>query len=78
MVKNIPGAVQEAVLKAAAGEKLEANPGFTGTLANDGVSLAPYHEFDSKIPAELKAEVDKLKADIAAGLIKVESQSQPQ
>ncbi len=78
VVKNIPGAVQEAVLKAAAGEKLEANPGFTGTLANEGVSLAPYHDFDSEIPAELKAEVDKLKADIAAGLIKVESKSQPQ
>ncbi|TQL35477.1 nucleoside-binding protein [Salinispora arenicola] len=78
VVKNIPGAVEEAVLKAAAGEKLEANPGFTGTLANEGVALAPYHEFDSKVPAELKAEVDKLKADIAAGMIKVESPAQPQ
>lgn len=78
VVKNIPDAVEEAVLKAAAGERLEANPGFTGTLANDGVALAPYHEFDSKIPAELKAEVDKLKADIAGGMIKVESPAQPQ
>ncbi len=77
VVKNIPDAVKEAVLKAAAGEKLEATPGFLGTLANNGVSLAPYHEFDSKVPAELKAEVDKLKADIAAGTIKVESQAQP-
>ncbi|MER7457173.1 BMP family ABC transporter substrate-binding protein [Micromonospora sp. NPDC126480] len=77
VVKNIPDAVKEAVLKAAAGEKLEATPGFLGTLANNGVSLAPYHEFDSKVPAELKAEVDKLKADIAAGTIKVESPAQP-
>ncbi|MDM4722425.1 BMP family ABC transporter substrate-binding protein [Micromonospora sp. WMMA1363] len=77
VVKNIPDAVKEAVLKAAAGEKLEANPGFLGTLANNGVSLAPYHDFDSKIPADLKAEVDKLKADIAAGTIKVESPSSP-
>ena len=77
VVKNIPGAVKEAVLKAAGGEKLSADPGFVGTLANDGVSIAPYHDFDSKVPAELKAEVDKLKADIAAGTVKVESAAQP-
>ncbi|MEV6690029.1 BMP family ABC transporter substrate-binding protein [Micromonospora sp. NPDC051196] len=77
VVKNIPGAVKEAVLKAAGGEKLSAEQGFVGTLANDGVSIAPYHEFDSKVPAELKAEVDKLKADIAAGTVKVESAAQP-
>jgi basic membrane protein A and related proteins len=77
VVKNIPDAVKDAVLKAAGGEKLEADPGFVGTLANNGVSIAPYHEFDSKVPAELKAEVDKLKADIAAGTVKVESAAQP-
>ncbi len=77
VVKNIPGAVKEAVLKAAGGEKLNAEEGFVGTLANDGVSIAPYHEFEGKVPAELKAEVDKLKADIAAGTVKVESAAQP-
>ena len=77
VVKNIPEAVKEAVLKAAGGEKLQANPGFVGTLANNGVSIAPYHDFDSKVPAELKAEVDKIKADIAAGTITVTSKAQP-
>ncbi|WP_229399907.1 BMP family lipoprotein [Micromonospora okii] len=77
VVKNIADAVQEAVTKAAGGTKLEANPGFVGTLANDGVALAPYHEFDSKVPAELKAEVEKLKADIAAGTVTVTSKAQP-
>ncbi|WP_204033454.1 BMP family lipoprotein [Micromonospora qiuiae] len=77
VVKNIPGAVKEAVLKAAGDEKLNAEQGFVGTLANDGVSLAPFHEYDSKVPAELKAELDKLKADIAAGTVKVESPAQP-
>ncbi|GAB3851312.1 BMP family ABC transporter substrate-binding protein [Micromonospora andamanensis] len=77
VVKNIPGAVKEAVLKAAGGEQLQADPGFIGTLANEGVSIAPYHDFESKVPAELKAEVDKLKADIAAGTVKVESAAQP-
>ncbi|MEU2611410.1 BMP family ABC transporter substrate-binding protein [Micromonospora sp. NPDC007271] len=77
VVKNIQDAVKEAVLKAASGEQLQAKPGFVGTLANNGVSLAPYHEFDSKVPADLKAEIDKIKADIAAGTIKVTSKAQP-
>ncbi|MGC5029964.1 BMP family lipoprotein [Micromonospora sp. DT229] len=77
VVKNMPDAVRDAVLKAAGGEKLNAEEGFVGTLANDGVSIAPFHDFDSKVPAELKAEIDKLKADIVAGTIKVESAAQP-
>ncbi|WP_176739192.1 BMP family lipoprotein [Micromonospora matsumotoense] len=77
VVKNIPDAVKDAVLKAAGGEKLAATPGFVGNLANNGVSIAPYHDFDSKVPADLKAEVDKLKADIAAGTITVTSKAQP-
>ncbi|MFC0004686.1 BMP family lipoprotein [Micromonospora siamensis] len=77
VVKNIPDAVKEAVLKAANGEKLQAKPGFVGDLANNGVSIAPYHDFDSKVPADLKAEVDKIKADIAAGTITVTSKAQP-
>lgn len=77
VVKNIPEAVKEAVLKAAGGEKLQAKPGFVGDLANNGVSIAPFHDFDSKVPAELKAEVEKIKADIAAGTITVTSRAQP-
>jgi basic membrane protein A len=77
VVKNIPDAVRDAVTTAAKGEKLAHDPGFLGTLANNGVSLAPFHDFDSKVPAELKAEVDKLKADIIAGTITVTSPAQP-
>ncbi|KAB1154925.1 BMP family ABC transporter substrate-binding protein [Micromonospora sp. AMSO12t] len=75
--KNIPDAVKEAVVKAAGGEKLSATPGYLGNLSNNGVGLAPYHEFDGKVPAELKAEIDKLKADIAAGTVTVTSAAQP-
>lgn len=77
VVKNISDAVRDAVVTAAKGEKLAHDPGFLGTLANNGVSLAPYHDFDSKVPADLKAEVDKLKTDIAAGTITVTSAAQP-
>jgi basic membrane protein A len=76
VVKNIPGAVKDAV-NAAADSSGIVSGGTIGTLANNGVSIAPYHEFDSKIDAGLKAEIDKLKADIIAGTIKVTSPSQP-
>ncbi len=42
-----------------------------GTLANDGVGIASYHDLDASVPAELKAEVDALKAGIIDGSIKL-------
>ncbi len=36
-------------------------------MAKGGSSLAPYYEFESRIPADVKAKVDALKADILAG-----------
>ena len=44
---------------------------YSGTLANKGVLLAPFHEFDSQISAETKAELDTLAAAIADGSITV-------
>jgi basic membrane protein A and related proteins len=44
---------------------------YSGTLANNGVLLAPYHDFDIQIPAELKAEIETLRAAIADGSITV-------
>ena len=73
VVKNIQEAVQEAVVKGAKGEPLPVTPGYLGTLANNGVSLAPYHQFESKISAGLKSEVEQLKKDVIAGTLKVES-----
>ena len=40
-----------------------------GTLANDGVSLAPFHSFEDAVPAELKAEIETIKAGIIDGSI---------
>lgn len=48
---------------------------YVGNLENEGVSLAPFHDFDSKVPAELKTELETLKADIISGKVKVESAS---
>jgi basic membrane protein A len=77
VVKNINDAVKQAVVTGAQGTALAAAPGYLGTLANNGVSIAPYNQFDSKVDAGLKSEVDKLKADIIAGTVKVESANAP-
>jgi len=40
-----------------------------GTLANQGVTLAPFHDAEGLVSAELQAELDQLQADIIAGTI---------
>jgi len=45
---------------------------YVGTLQNDGVGLASFHDFDSKVPQSLKSEVDKLKKGIIAGSVSVD------
>jgi basic membrane protein A len=42
-----------------------------GNLANGGVGLAPFHNLDGVVSAELKAELEQVKADILAGTIKM-------
>jgi len=44
-----------------------------GTLANEGVGLAPYHDFDATVPADLKAQIDALKAGIIDGSVSVKA-----
>jgi basic membrane protein A and related proteins len=67
VTKGIQPAVKNAVVTAANGSFKGGN--YIGTLANGGVTLAPYHDFASKIPANLKAEVAALKAGIISGKI---------
>ena len=40
-----------------------------GTMENGGVALADFHSLDSMVSAELKAELEQIKADIIAGTI---------
>jgi len=67
--KVIDVAVLDTFKKNAAGDTGGEN--FVGTLANKGVRIAPFHDLDSDVSAELKAEVEQLSADIAAGTTKV-------
>lgn len=43
---------------------------FVSTASNGGVGLAPYHKFEDQVPAELKAEIEALAKEIAAGTVK--------
>ena len=75
VTKNLSKSVQEYVEKAASGTFPTGN--YIGTLANDGTGLAPFHDFDSKVPSKLKSQLNQVKADIISGKIKITSPSQP-
>ncbi|HEX4686467.1 MAG TPA: BMP family ABC transporter substrate-binding protein [Nocardioides sp.] len=76
VTKNLTGSVQEYATQAASGTFPTGN--YIGTLENDGTGLAPFHDWDSKVPADLKSELDQVKQDIIDGKINIQSPSQPQ
>lgn len=67
--KVIDVAVVDTIKKNAGGDL--GGEDYAGTLANGGVRLAPFHDLDSAISAELKAEIQALSDAIAAGTVKV-------
>ncbi len=69
--KSIDLATYTAVLAAGNGE-FDVTP-YLGTLENEGVSIADYHDYADKVPAELDAEVKALKDSIISGDIVVNS-----
>jgi basic membrane protein A and related proteins len=75
VMKQMGDAV-EAVVKEDKEGKFSNTP-YVGTLANEGVQLAPFHDLDSQVPAELKSELDQIKKDIIDGKLKVESAASP-
>lgn len=75
-VMKLMGEAVETVVKEDVDGKFDNTP-YVGTLENDGVQLAPFHDFDSEVPAELKSELDQIKKDIVDGKLKVESAASP-
>jgi basic membrane protein A len=69
ILKKIDVSVTAAVERAVNGEAPQ--PVFVSTLANGGVDLGPYNEFDAKVPQALKDGVAALKAKIISGELKV-------
>jgi basic membrane protein A len=58
-----------AVIKAVMDDEFDGCGVYVGTLENDGVGLAPYHDVEDTIPADLKAEVEDLRQKIISGEI---------
>lgn len=75
VMKQMTDATKQIIVDAANGD-FSADP-YIGTLENDGVGLAPLHDWESKVDTALLDEVEQLKADIISGTIKVESPSTP-
>jgi basic membrane protein A and related proteins len=69
ILKKIDVSVTAAIEHAFAGTP--AAPVYVSTLANNGLDIAPFHDFDSQISADTKTEIAALKADIISGKVKV-------
>jgi basic membrane protein A and related proteins len=71
ILKNMKVSTYEAIMQAGAGE-LDFTP-YIGTLENDGVGLAPFHNFEDKVSDTIADELETVKAGIIDGSIPVES-----
>lgn len=71
ILKNMKVSTSEAILAAGEGEIDYST--YVGTLENDGVGLAPFHNFEDKVSDTLATELEDVKAGIIDGTIPVES-----
>jgi basic membrane protein A len=67
VMKNMDVAVHDTAVASAEGE-FEGGL-YTGTLENEGVGIAPFHENEELVPAEVQETVDQLTEQIIAGEI---------
>ncbi|OZF50960.1 BMP family ABC transporter substrate-binding protein [Rhodococcus sp. 14-2470-1b] len=75
VTKGLQTSVDEIV--ASSGDGSFDNAPYVGTLENDGVGIAPFHDFESQVDPALQGELDTIKAGITDGSITVESPSSP-
>ena len=68
VMKNMDNSVYD-VIKAAMDGTFNGCGVYVGGLENAGVGIADYHDLDSQVPAELKAEVEELAQKIISGEI---------
>lgn len=68
------GAAVESVIKDDLNDKFDPTP-YVGTLENEGVSLAPFHDLDSAVSADTKSQLEEIKKGIIDGSIKVGSKA---
>ena len=72
VMKGISAATSAVVAQAGTSTNFDVTP-YIGTLENNGVGIAPFHDFSSKVSSTLQPELDKIKAGIIAGTIPVKS-----
>jgi len=73
VTKGIQAAVKTAVTNSANGTFKGGN--YIGTLQNGGVALAPFHDFQSQVPASLQSELQTITTGIENGSIKIATKS---
>jgi basic membrane protein A and related proteins len=73
-LKNISNAVLDAIKTAQGLNGGNAWPEtlYIGTLANDGVGMAPFHNFEDTVPQALKDEITALQAALVDGSVKAD------
>lgn len=71
VLKGMKAAVNDVVTSSATGG-FDATQ-YVGDLKNDGVGIAPFHNFESKVDPALQGELDTIKASIISGDLKVTS-----
>jgi basic membrane protein A len=68
VLKNMDMAVFDTISALVDGS-LTLGDDYLGTLANGGVGLAPYHDFEDRVPAELTSQIEQVIQDIIDGTI---------
>ncbi len=72
VMKGISQSVYDTIKQEVTTGSFDAAP-YVGTLANQGVSIAPFHDFDSKLSADVKTKITDLQKQISDGTLKVTS-----
>ena len=75
ILKNMKVSTYEAVM--AAGNDTFDAEAYVGTLENDGVGVAPFHNYEDKVSDDLAAELEEVRAGIIDGSITVTSYLNP-
>lgn len=67
-MKRLDNAVY-AVIQSYIGNSFNGGGIYSGNLANEGVGMAPYHDFETQIPDSVKLAIENIKAGILNGTI---------
>jgi basic membrane protein A len=71
-VQKLIDAAEIATIQSVIDGKFQGGSDYLGTLKNGGVTIAPFHDFESKVPQDLKSKINELKAGIIDGSISVD------